>query len=95
MLIAALALMGSHFSSYVFHFFWRGEFRRTSVVQLMVAPYARVFVLHGAILFGAFAIVALGQPLILVLLLIGGKTLLDWRMHVRSHGKLAHESEKK
>lgn len=84
-LVAALALTASHLYSYIFHFLIGGEYRRTNVVVLMFAPYGRIVVLHLAILAGAFAIMFLGQPLILLLLLIGGKTLLDWRLHVYSH----------
>lgn len=86
-LIAALALTGSHLYSYVFHYLLRGEFRRTNTARLMVGPYGRIVVLHIAILLGAFFILQLGQPLILMLLLIGGKTLLDWKLHVHSHHK--------
>ena len=84
-IVAALALTASHLYSYVFHFLVGGECRRSNLVQLMFAPYGRIVVLHLAILFGAFAIMLLGQPLILVMLLIGGKTLLDWGLHVHSH----------
>lgn len=86
-LVAAVALTGSHLYSYVFHFLLRGEFRRTTPNQLMISPYGRIVVLHIAIIFGAFFILQLGQPLILMLLLIGGKTLLDWQLHVHSHRK--------
>ena len=84
-LIGALALTASHLYSYVFHYLFCGEFRRTNTARLMIGPYGRIVVLHLAILVGAFFIVQLGQPLILMLLLIGGKTLLDWKLHAHSH----------
>lgn len=83
--LAAIALIISHLYSYVFHFLWRGELRRTSVASLFLAPYGRIVVLHLAILLGAFATLVLGQPVILLILLIIGKTLLDWHMHQRQH----------
>jgi len=86
--IAALALIGSHLVSYFYYFLYQGEFRRTNVAQLMAAPYGRIVVLHITILFGAFAIHLLGQPIILLILFIVGKTLLDWTLHVRAHSKL-------
>jgi hypothetical protein len=48
----------------------------------------RVVVLHIAILFGAFATFILSSPVILLLLLIAGKTVLDLKLHHRSHRKL-------
>ena len=54
----------------------------------MMAPYGRIVVLHIAILFGAFAIMALGSPLFLLVLLIVGKIALDLKLHRRSHQKL-------
>ncbi len=82
---AAIALAASHLFSYCYYFLFQGEYRRTNIAQLMVAPYGRIVVLHLAILFGAFATQFLGQPLILLLLLIAGKTILDLALHFRSH----------
>lgn len=79
------------FLSHLFSFFWnyigQREYRDTVVEEQMVQPYGRVVVLHIAILFGAFAVVLLGGPLILVLLLIVGKTALDLGFHFYSHSK--------
>jgi hypothetical protein len=83
--IAIVGLIASHLYSYFYHFLYRGEFRRTNVAMLMMAPYGRIVVLHVAILFGAFAAQLLGQPMFLLLLLIIGKTILDWRLHQRQH----------
>lgn len=82
---AALALVGSHLASFVVHFVLRGEYRRRSAPILMFAPYARIVVLHLAILGGAFAIEALGSPLVLLLILVAGKTAIDLALHRRSH----------
>ncbi len=84
-LLTVTALAGSHLVSFVRHFLIGGEFRRTSALQLMGAPYGRIFVLHIAILFGAGAVVALGQPIFLLVLLVAGKIMLDLGLHVRSH----------
>ncbi len=86
---AALALVASHLFSFFHNYLGKGEFRRTVVPVLMAAPYGRVVVLHIAILFGAFAAVMLGSPVFLLLLLIAGKTVLDLKLHHRSHRKLA------
>jgi hypothetical protein len=84
-LLAAVALAGSHLFSYFYYFLYQGEYRRTNLMQLMGAPYGRVVVLHLAILFGAFATHLLGQPIVLLLLLVAGKTTLDWTMHQVAH----------
>jgi hypothetical protein len=90
---AVLALAGSHLYSFVSNYLGKGEFRRTAVPLLMMAPYGRIVVLHLAILFGAFAIMALGSPLFLLILLIAGKIALDLKLHRRSHQKIAPESQ--
>lgn len=90
--LALLGLVVSHLFSYVYYFLYLGEYRRTNVAMLMMAPYGRIVVLHVAILFGAFATHLLGQPMILLLLLILGKTILDWSLHQREHRTPAHET---
>jgi hypothetical protein len=50
--------------------------------------------LHMAIVFGAFAVVALGQPVVLLVILVVGKTIVDWKLHVRSHRKLDEKESK-
>ena len=84
-LIAAVGLAVSHLVSFGHHFILRGEYRRTAAVLLMAAPYGRIVVLHVAIIFGAWLILALGRPLALLVLLVAGKTVLDLKMHLRSH----------
>lgn len=85
---AALALVVSHGISFLYHFFFKGEFRRVNVPQLMFAPYGRVIVLHIAILGGAFAIQALGSPVFLLIILVIGKIAIDLGLHIRSHRKV-------
>ncbi len=89
---AVLALVLSHLFSFATNYLGKGEYRRISAPQLMFAPYARIVVLHVAILFGAFAIVAMGSPILLLVLLILGKILIDVAMHNRSHQKLSEAS---
>ena len=86
---AVLALTASHLVSFIFNFIIKGEYRRTVVPQLMFAPYGRIVVLHIAILGGAFAIQALGSPIVLLIILIIGKIAIDLGLHFRSHRKLA------
>jgi len=86
---AALALAISHLFSFATNFIGKGEYRRTAVPMLMMAPYGRIVVLHIAILFGAFAIMRLESPVFLLVLLIVGKIALDLKLHFRSHRKLS------
>ncbi|CAN5645029.1 hypothetical protein BH18CHL1_BH18CHL1_06560 [soil metagenome] len=85
--VATLALIASHAVSYYVNFIKGGEFRTASPGGLMIAPYGRVVVLHVTIILGSVAIVALGQPIALLLLLVVLKTALDLILHVRSHGR--------
>lgn len=93
--IGALAI--SHLYSFVKNYLIGGEYRRTNLPNLMIAPYARIFVLHIAILFGAFAILALDSPVWMLAIMIIGKTALDLAMHLREHRKASknqgHQSD--
>lgn len=86
---AAAGLLASHLFSFFTNYLGKGEYRRTAVPVLMMAPYGRIVVLHVAILFGAFATMALGSPVYLLVILIVGKILLDLVFHNRAHKKLA------
>jgi hypothetical protein len=90
---AAAGLGGSHLYSFFRNYLGRGEYRRTSVTALVMQPYARVVVLHIALLLGAFVVVALGSNLGVLVLLIIGKTVLDLALHLREHEKLATENK--
>lgn len=92
---AALALVISHLFSFFTNYLGKRENRRTVVPILMFAPYGRIVVLHIAIIFGAFAIMALGSPVFLLVLLITGKTLLDIKLHIRSHRKFQGTNQPK
>lgn len=87
-LIFVLAIIGSHLFSFFANYIGKGEYRKVSAPQLMAVPYGRIIVLHIAILFGAFAVMALGNSIFLLLLLIIGKIVIDSKMHLRSHRKL-------
>ena len=57
--------------------------------ELMHSPYGRIVVLHLAIIFGGFAVQALGSSVGLLVLLIIGKIVIDASLHVRAHKKAA------
>lgn len=83
--LTAAGLLVSHLVSYFTNFLGRGEYRRTAPPLQMFAPYARIVVLHIAIVLSGFFVIILGQPVVLLLLLVAGKTLLDLAMHLREH----------
>ncbi|MCA9239255.1 MAG: hypothetical protein KDA37_03610 [Planctomycetales bacterium] len=85
LLLAALAFAGSHVVSFCANYLGKGEYRRVTLPDLMQAPYPRIVVLHMAIVLGAFATIALGSPLLLLVILIVGKTLLDLKLHLKEH----------
>lgn len=85
---AVLALIGSHLLSFFVNFLGRKEYQKRTLKEQMFAPYPRMIALHIAIIFGAFAIQALGQPIVLLAILVIGKTIVDWKLHVKSHRKL-------
>jgi hypothetical protein len=76
------ALAASHLWSFCVNYIGRGEFRRTAIPILMFQPYARIVVLHIAILLGGFVAFALGSNFFVLVLLIAGKTLLDLSLHL-------------
>lgn len=88
MILALIALIASHGFSFVKNYLIGGEFRTTKVQTQMFSPYPRMVVLHIAILFGAFAIQALGSPQPMLLILIAGKTGLDVFLHRWSHRRM-------
>tara|TARA_B100001540_G_scaffold283478_1_gene275039 strand:+ start:437 stop:1114 length:678 start_codon:yes stop_codon:yes gene_type:complete len=88
-IVAFAALFLSHGVSFVANFLLGPERQRQDLRQLMRAPYGRIVVLHLAILLGGFAVMALGQPLALLLVLVLGKLGLDIVLHEREHRALA------
>ncbi len=66
-----------------------GENKRTSLSVEMAALYPRMLALHMAIVFGGFAVKALGQPIFLLIILVIAKTIADWKLHLKAHEKAA------
>ncbi len=86
---AMAALLGSHAVSFFFNYIGKGEFREASLPLLMGAPYARIVVLHVAILLGAFVLVALGSPVVGLIILVIGKTVIDLKAHFLERGRFS------
>ncbi|HEY9143437.1 MAG TPA: DUF6498-containing protein [Arenimonas sp.] len=54
-----------------------GAYRRVSPMALMFQPYGRIVVLHVTLIFGGFAVEALGEPLAALVVLLVLKTAID------------------
>jgi hypothetical protein len=76
------ALAASHLWSFAVNYIGRGEYRRTAVPILLFQPYARIIILHVAILLGGFIAFMLGSNVLVLLILVIGKTLLDLSLHL-------------
>lgn len=87
--IAVLALVASHAFSFAWNYLWRGEYRTVSLQTLMARPYARVVVLHLALLGSGFLLVALKSPVVGLVLLVLFKIGLDVSSHLKEHVRLA------
>ncbi|MFC6826702.1 DUF6498-containing protein [Halopelagius fulvigenes] len=86
-LVAGATMVVSHGGSFVVNYLGHGEYRGVSPDGQMMAPYRRVFVLHLTVVLGAFLVVSLGGPVVLVLLLVVLKTAFDVAAHLREHGR--------
>lgn len=65
-----LAIIGVQIILFVQDYLLRGEYRETTIDKEMMAPYGRIIILHFGIFAGAFAMVALGEPMLGILALI-------------------------
>ena len=88
-LIAFLGLMISHGYSFVSNFLLGGERDRAAIQSLMNAPYQRIMILHVAIIAGGFGVMALDEPLILLLVLVVLKLAMDITLHNRERKRFA------
>jgi hypothetical protein len=79
--LALLVLSISHGYSYRRNFIGRGEYIHVSFTTLFWQPYARVIVMHLAIILGGALAASLGAPLGALLVLVGLKTVIDLIAH--------------
>lgn len=86
---AVLGLTVSHGVSFVTNYLGKGEYQRVGLNQLMNQPYGRIVVMHIAILFGGFMVMALHSPTPALLLLVALKTAFDLGSHVGERKKFA------
>ena len=87
--LAFAALWVSHGVSLVQHFLLGGERDQATVGALMQAPYSRIMLLHFSIIFGGFAVLAMGETAPMLALLVILKLLIDVWLHRREHRRFA------
>ncbi|WP_372619086.1 DUF6498-containing protein [Falsiroseomonas sp.] len=85
LLWALLPLAASHAISFVVNFLRGGEWRDAEPRTLVGQPYSRVVVLHLAVLLGGAVVMALGEPIAALVLLVALKIAMDVRAHRREH----------
>jgi len=79
-----LALFVSHGISFVYNYLLKGEY----AVAKVASPYGRVFVMHIAIIGGAFLAEQIGSPVAVLFVLVVLKTIMDVALHLREHKKM-------
>ncbi len=84
-LLAIAGLVLSHGILYFRNYIGHGEYKQTYAIIEMFRPYPRIVVLHLGIMAGGIATLLLGSPLLLVIVLMIGKTIVDAKLHISSH----------
>ncbi len=84
---AAIALIASHGFSFASNYLGRGEYRQATIENLMKQPYARVVVLHIMLIASGFLIMALGAPVVGLILLIVLKIGVDVTAHLKERAR--------
>ena len=89
---AVLGLIISHTISFITNYIGNGEYKTSTLSELMAQPYGRVVILHLTILLGGFMVMALGSPMIGLILLITLKTFVDIKAHLKQHKTVSAEN---
>jgi hypothetical protein len=89
---AVLGLIISHTISFITNYIGNGEYKTITLSELMAQPYGRVVILHLTILLGGFMVMALGSPMIGLILLITLKTFVDIKAHLKQHKTVSAEN---
>lgn len=84
---ALAGLFLSHGVSFAYNYLLKKEFASASPQKLMGSPYARVAVMHVAIIAGGFFTMTIGSPAAVLVVLVVLKTVLDATLHLREHRK--------
>jgi len=80
---AVVAMVISHGVSYYSNFLKNKEYVGLSPVQIMIAPYPRIFLMHVTVIFGGFLAVMLQNLIGGLIVLVILKTILDFFGHTK------------
>jgi len=86
-LFGVAALFVSHGVSFFINYIIKGERTKASLPILMFSPYARIVILHIAIVFGGIFVMVLNSPVFMLVILIILKIGLDIALHRIEHIK--------
>ncbi len=84
--VGAIILVNAVF--YLVDFIGRGDYRTTQLPAEMFAPYGRIVTLHVAIILGAGLMLAFGQPLLGVLILIALRVVFGMILNMLRRRKI-------
>jgi hypothetical protein len=82
---ALAGLLVSHGVSFVQNWLLGGERDGVEPREIMPRPYGRVVVLHLTLIGGGFVVMALGAPVLALVLMVALKIGVDAAAHLRSH----------
>jgi hypothetical protein len=85
LLLGVIGLGISHGISFVGNHLVGEERKSLTMVDLMLQPYVRIMVMHGAIILGGVCIMLLRSPIPLLIILVLVKIVIDVQLHLRSH----------
>lgn len=94
-LIIFIPLLAHHIYSFIVNFIGKKEYQGKMVMMQMFSPYARIVVLHLAIVFGGALVMFFGSGIFGVAILIVGKIVVDTTLHLYSHAKAPLSSFRK
>jgi hypothetical protein len=88
LLLPLLFLFISHSISFFVNFIGKKEYKKTSTVELFIAPYPRIIIMHLTILFGALIMAITRIPSSIIALFVLLKIYFDVKAHNKEHQKL-------
>jgi hypothetical protein len=95
MIWALLGLFISHGVSFVENFILGGEYRQSTIKELMHQPYQRIVVMHIAIIAAGIFVMKFNSPMPMLVILIFLKIVFDLFLHRKSHNKAQKKADRK
>jgi len=86
--LMALRLFVSHVISFALNYIEEREYKKTTLMKLMMQQYGRIVIVRIALLGGAFLIMILNVSVVSLVMLIFLKIILDVRAHIREHRQI-------